>query len=262
MKQTRWIIALVVLLFGASLAGASSGDGDRDGDVFISKTYRLQYVTSERVVKKLGRYLIDHSPVQVMNVITVKIMRKDEEEFDFQMRQLDVPKNRSRGGLVGKILSVPRRLFDLVERDEPPAAERIIQFRIYTVLASPREGPGGVDDPDLDRVLAEMSDVLKFKSYQLDGVSMVQVGNYSERNSLRLNSRRAGLTMRLDHVLIEYERDGRQVVAIGRLEVHDDSGAFISTRTSINRNGYLVVGVTPPGDGGDSLAIILYAELH
>ncbi len=253
---------LAGLLSCVAWAAAPGDDGVQDAGVFVSRTYRLHYVTSEQVVKKLGRYMIDHSPVQVMNVISVKIMKKDEEEFDFRMRQLDVPNNRKRGGLVGNILSLPRKLLDLVDKEPRGAADQLIQFRIYTVLASRQQRPGSIDDEELNRVLGEMNNVLKFRSYQLDGISLMQVKNYSDRNFLKLNSRTADLTMYLDNVSIDYEKEGQQVVEIGRLEVHDGSGAFISTRTSVNRNSYLVVGITPLGDGGDSLAIILFAEIH
>jgi hypothetical protein len=262
MKKICWIIMLAGLLSVVAWAEAPGDAGVQDESIFISRTYRLYYVTSEQVVKKLGRYIIDHSPVEVMNVITVKIMIKDEEEFAFQLRQLDVPKNRKRGGLVGNILSLPGKLIGLFDKEPRGAADLLVQFRIYTVLASRQQRPGNIDDEDLNRVLGEMNNVLKFKSYQLDGISLMQVKNYSERNFLKLNSRSTALTMYLDNVSIDYEREGRQVVEIGRLEVHDGSGAVISTRTSVNRNGYLVVGITPLGDGGDSLAIILFAEIH
>jgi hypothetical protein len=264
MKKKYLIALLFGLLFCNAWAATSAGSDSQDEDIFISKTYQLQYVSSELVVKKLRQYIIDHSPVHVMNVITVKIMKKDEEEFNFQMRLLDVPKNKKMGGLIGNILSIPRKLLDVID-NEPEfeaAADHIIQFRIYTVLASREQKPSNIDNEDLKRMLGELDNVLNFKSYQLDGISLMQVKNYSERNFLKLNSRSTSLTMYLDNVSITYEKAGQQVIEIGRLEVHNDTGAFISTKTSVNKNGYLVVGITPLGDGGDSLAIILFAEIN
>lgn len=264
MKKKYAILLLIGLLSGMARA-ATLVDSDFQGEEnFISKTYKLQYISSELVVKKLGRYIIDHSPTQVMNVITVKIMKKDEKEFDFQIRRADVPKNKESGGILGKILSIPRKIFG-ADDNEPEfkvAADCIIQFRIYTVLASREHKSVAIDNKDLNRVLAELNNVLNFKSYKLDGISLMQVKNYSERNFLKLNSSSADLTMYLDDVSIDYEKENQRVVEIGRLEVHDGSGAFISTKTSVNENGYLVVGITPLESGGDSLAIILYAEIH
>lgn len=263
-KKSVFLIAifLCVLPLFCKSGNEYGGLGE---DQFITKTYRLQYVTSEQVARILGRYIIEASSPTVVNVITVKILKKDEKEFENLLKQIDIKENREKGGLFNQILSIPRRILGIEKRSEirvRPTEDYKVFLRIFTVIASREERATRIDDADLKRVLSELSNLLNFKSYHLDGTSAIVVKNLSSGNYLKLASSIPDLGVRIDDVSMHIGEEGRRVIELGQFELHDSHSMLLSTNTSLNEGGYLVVGITELGNEGDSLVLVLNARVQ
>lgn len=264
MKKCVFLILLSLFVFPLICEDGDANDGMSD-DQFITKTYRLQYVTSEQVARILGRYIIEASSPTVVNVITVKILKKDEKEFENLLRQIDIKQNREKGGVFNQLLSIPRKLLGMESRREirvRPTEDYKIFLRIFTVIASREERPTFIEDADLKRVLAELSNLLNFKSYHLDGTSALVIKNLSSGNYLKLSSSIPELGVRIDDVSMHVGEEGRRVIELGQLELRDSHSTLISTNTSLNEEGYLVVGITELGNEGDSLVLVLNARVQ
>ena len=58
--------------------------------------------------------------------------------------------------------------------------KKAILLRIFTVIAAKEGKSEPIENKDLERVLAEVSNLLSFKSYVLDGASMITVKEGAE----------------------------------------------------------------------------------
>lgn len=123
----------------------------------VVKSYTLNYVSPKFIKESLGIYLRTCSFGEGSNLISVALYKKDIAAFEEQLRKLDVEK-------------------------------KTIQLRIFTVIASKEGKSDTIGNKDLKRVLAEVSNLLSFKSYVLDGASVITLKDGTRRSTLSLSS--------------------------------------------------------------------------
>lgn len=214
---------------------APGAAADKPGDMeLVTRSYSLKHVTPATVCHSLGLYLFDRSFEDGSPALTVKLPRKDVAAFEAELRKLDVPK-------------------------------RSILLRVFTVVAA-REGKGGaIENRDLKRVLEEVSRLLNFKSYTLDGASAVTVKDGTRYGELLLASdTMANLRLQFGQVALVTGTDGRRAVRLSlnlSQQQKDGEGKLLGSETEVAENGYLVAGVSRLGGGGQSLVLVINAEI-
>ncbi len=122
----------------------------------------------------------------------------------------------------------------------------------------------------LKRVLSELQKVLSFKAFRLDGVSALTVTDGQDDSLIRLSSQ-SSLLLRLRHFYMMKEKGGQHTVGFefhlkqektfGLVDGKPASSTLIASETSVKENGYLVAGVSKIGKNGDSLVLIINAEI-
>lgn len=218
-------------------APAPAAAADKPGELdLVTRSYSLKHVTPAAVCHSLNLYIYDRSFEDGSPALTVKLPRKDVAAFEAELRKLDVPR-------------------------------RNILLRVFTVIAS-REGRGGaIENRDLKRVLEEVSHLLNFKSYTLDGASVVTVKEGARRGELLLASdTMASLRLQFGQVALVTGADGRRAVRLS-LDLYQQQkdglhGKLLETETEVAENGYLVAGVSRLGGGGQSLVLVVNAEIR
>jgi hypothetical protein len=194
------------------------------------RTYFLKHITPRDVEKSLRYYFENLSADRNSNMFTVRIYKDKIPEFERLLKKIDVEKKK-------------------------------ILFRIFTVVAS-NEGKGEeIRNQDLKKVLAELKSVLSFKSYKLDGASLITVKEGSDDNSLTLLTKLPHLALRLYGVKVKGDTVGKRTIDIRELRLHEYKNILIETETSIKENGYLVAGVSKVGKNGDALVLVINAEI-
>ena len=194
------------------------------------RTYFLKHITPRDVEKSL-RYYFEHlSADRDSNMFTVRIFKDKVAEFERLLKKIDVEKKR-------------------------------ILFRIFTVTASNEGNGDNITNKDLKKVLAELKSVLSFKSYKLDGVSMITVKEGSDDHTLTLLTKLSHLTLRLYGVKVKGDRVGKRTIDIKNLRLREYKITLIETETSLNENGYLVAGVSQAGQNGDALILVINAQI-
>jgi len=196
----------------------------------VTRTYALNYETPKSVRDALGIYLVNHSYSEGSNLLSVKMFKKNVVAFEEQLRRLDVEK-------------------------------KDILLRIFTVIAA-KEGPGqAIENKDLKNVLAEVSNLLNFKSYTLDGASAISVKDGSGFGRLALSSAMSeGLRFDYKGVSIATDGGGKRSVKLSFWLLQSGS-ELLSSETQIAENGYLVAGVSRIGQDGKSLVLVINAEI-
>jgi hypothetical protein len=214
------------------------------------------------VIRELDAYILDASSPNVSNVITVKLCREKVGEFERLLKQLDTRKNRrSRlisqfSNLLKEIVKVPR-----TRQHVPEVEKRTVFFKIFTVVASREEKPTLIDNKDLKRVLNQLSQVLNFKSFTLDGISAMVAKEGSQFNTLRLTSEISEYDLEIHNILIQRNVKGERLIVIDKLVLIEYDSLVFSTNTSIEEDGYLVVGVTQIANHSDSLILVIHAKI-
>lgn len=194
------------------------------------RTYFLKHITPQDVKNSLRPYFFELSADRTGNMFTVMIAKDKIPEFERLLKKIDVEKKK-------------------------------IIFRIFTVIAS-NEGNGAeIRNKDLKNVLTELKSVLSFKSYKLDGASLLTVKEGSEDNNITLLTKIPGLKLLLYGVKIKGDTVGKRTVEIMALKLRAYEKTLIGTETSIKENGYLVAGVSRAGKNGDALVLVINAEI-
>jgi hypothetical protein len=139
-----------------------------------------------------------------------------------------------------------------------------IQLRIFIVIASKEGKSEPIENNELKRVLAEVSNLLSFKSYILDGASVINLKDGTRRSELLLSSAMLEpLPLYFSQVAILTGSDGKRSVKLG-LELWQkgpESSELLNSETEIAENGYLVAGVSRIGKDGKSLVLVINAEI-
>lgn len=205
----------------------------------ITKTYILKHVSPVKVEKTLRQYFWTCSYDKNGNLFTVRIPRDEIAKFESLLRMIDVEKKK-------------------------------ILIRIFTVIASNRPGKhNDLQNRDLKQVITELQKVLSFSSFRLDGVSAVTVVDDQDDSMLTLSSQ-SQLKLRLKGIQIKEGVQGARNIAfnfeLSQLDHYTKEGqsmyeSLIASDTSIKENGYLVAGVSKIGKTGDSLILIINAEI-
>lgn len=216
----------------AAVLNESPGPETAQGESLdlVTRTYTLKYVTPRFISDSLQVFLVNRSYGDGSNLITVTLHRKNIAAFEEQLRKLDVEKKN-------------------------------ITLRIFTIVAA-REGKSdNFENKDLKHVLAEVSNLLNFKSYVLDGASVVSIREGLRHGRLALStSMNDDLTFMYSNVAIVEGSEARREV---RLEFALSCGAkeLLSSATEIAEEGYLVAGVSRIGSEGKSLVLVINAEI-
>ena len=199
----------------------------------VTKTYTLRYVTPIFIRDSLRVYFYNVSYGEGSNLISVALDKKNVAVFEEQLRKLDVPKKN-------------------------------ILLRVFTVIAAKEGKSEPIENKELKRVLAEVSNLLSFKSYVLDGASMITLKDGIRRSELLLSSAiLEPLILYINQVAILTGSDGKRSVKLG-LELWQkgpESNGLLNSETEIAENGYLVAGVSRIGKDGKSLVLVINAEI-
>jgi hypothetical protein len=198
----------------------------------VTKTYFLKHINPKEVKNALKLYFWRCSYDINKKMLCVSIPKKNIKKFEELLRKLDVKK-------------------------------RSIYFRIFTVIASYTGKSSEIKNKDLKKVIYELNKVLSFNCFRLDGVSFVSVQEGARVSRVNLStSTKSHLTLLLQNITIKNGNEkGKRFIEIEGLSLRDVKINLITTSTSINENGYLVVGVSKIGENGDSLILVINAEI-
>jgi hypothetical protein len=237
--KKNFLVVLLVLLFAflpaLSEEQKTQQTGGKSGsDEVVTKTYALRYVTPKFINDSLRVYLRNCSYGEGSNLISVIVYKKDIATFEEQLRKLDIEK-------------------------------KIIRLRIFTVIASKEGKSDAIENKDLKRVLAEVSNLLNFKSYVLDGASVITLEDGARFGRLLLSSATIeNLGLDFERVSISTGSEGKRSVKLGLELLRREANAniiLLNSETEIAENGYLLAGVSRIGNDGRSLVLVINAEI-
>jgi hypothetical protein len=227
------LVAILVLVFALLPAIAEEQNTQAAGNSpseVVAKSYTLRYVSPEFIKESLRVYFITCSFDEGSNMISVVLDKKNVVTFEEQLRKLDIEK-------------------------------KSIQLRIFSVIASKEGKSDAIENKDLKRVLTEVSNLLSFKSYILDGASVIMLKDGTRRSYLSLSSAMPEpLQLFINHVTILTGSGGKRSVKLG-LELYEKKEHLLDSETEIAENGYLVAGVSRIGNDGKSLVLVINAEI-
>jgi hypothetical protein len=240
------ILILVILLMFSGLAFGDNNKAKQEtkkqssSSIYVTKTYFLKHI-SPRTVDKAMRAYFRSTPSYERNgnMITVKMLKENIPEFENLLKKIDVEKKK-------------------------------VLIRVFTVIASNEGKSSIIENKDLKRVLTELQKVLSFKAFRVDGASALTVKDGQERGSLQLSSS-SSLKLELGDIYIKEEKAGDRIVGFEFILNQEsrfltkDGGLFnntlIRSETFVKENGYLVAGVSKIGKDGDSLVLVINAEI-
>jgi len=141
--------------------------------------------------------------------------------------------------------------------------KKIILLRIFTVIAAKEGKTEPIENKDLESVLAEVSNLLSFKSYVLDGASMITVKDGADFSRLALSSSTIeDLRFDFKGISVLTGSNGKRSVKLEFWLIQsNNSQVLLSSETEIAENGYLVAGVSRIGKEGKSLVLVINAEI-
>ncbi len=236
MKKTLLPI-LLILLFAILPATADEQNtqpaADKAGSMeTVTKSYTLQYVSPEFIKDSLSMYFFNCSFSQGSTMISVAMYRKNVAAFEELLHKLDVEK-------------------------------KAILLRIFTVIAAKEGKSDAIENKDLKKVLAEVSNLLNFKSYVLDGASTITTKDGAEFGRVVLSSLIAeNLQLNFSRITILTGSDKKRSVKFGlSLMQKNNNQELLNSETEIAENGYLVAGVSRIGNEGRSLVLVINAEI-
>jgi hypothetical protein len=220
------VILILVVLFIAGTMTLSAGKEDTVNRKYVERTYFLKNVSAEFAMSALRVYIEDHSARG--NILSVRIREDKIKKFEELLNKID----RKR--------------------------ERII-FRIFTLIGSHNGTGEKIKNKALKAVLNELSEILSINSFKLDGVGSLSVMEGSNRISTLSLASRSGLDLKLMLKTITLRKDKSEERSV---KFNFDLIGYISSSTSIRENGYLVAGVSKIGKNGDSLILIINADIE
>lgn len=247
MKKIIILVLIVLfmvggLVFGKNSKAASQPRQDTSSEQMVLKTYFLKHISPDIVERALQAYVSGTSFVRGSNIITVKIQKSNVATFEELLKKLDVEKKE-------------------------------ILIRIFSVIASNESKAGDIENKELRQVLDKLQKVLNFKSFRLDGVSALTVKEGQHRGRIKLTSS-SSLRLELEDIYIKADTSGQRSVGFtftldqqtniisSANEIKDVyNERLIESETSVKEKGYLVAGVSKIGKNGDSLVLIINAEI-
>jgi|GEM_PF-1151117 len=239
------ILILVILLMCSGLAFGDNNNAKEEtkkqssASNIVTKTYFLKHILPKTVERSLRAYFFHSSYERNGNMITVKMLNENIPKFEELLKKIDVEKKK-------------------------------VLIRVFTVIASNEGKSSIIQNNDLKRVLSELQKVLSFKAFRVDGASALTVKDGQERGYLQLSSS-SSLKLELRDIYIKEDKPGDRIVGFefildqkSRLLGKDGdlfSNTLIRSETSVKENGYLVAGVSKIGENGDSLVLVINAEI-
>jgi len=214
----------------------SAKQSSQDPEEILIKTYTLKFIGSREIQNAARFYIFDMTTSG--DTIIVKIRRKNILQFEELLKKLDVEK-------------------------------RTILFKIFTVIASrekEEEADEVIENKGLKKVLDELRNLWNFKSYKIDGPSLMTVKEDSGSNHSRLVSSVSNFNMSIYHVRVKGEKPGERIITLGQIQLNwrpdlwkkESDQTLISTdSTTIKENGYLVAGISGFSTQGKGKALIL-----
>lgn len=211
----------------------------QDPEELLIKTYTLKFIRPVEILSAAKFYIFDSTTYG--NTIIVKIWRKYIPQFEELLKRLDVEK-------------------------------KIILFKIFTVIASrekDKQEDEIIENKGLKKVLDELRNLWNFKSYKVDGPSLMTVKEDSGSNHSRLVSSVSNFNMLIYHVGVKGEKPGERIITLGQIQLNwrpnilnkESDQTLISTNsTSIKEKGYLVAGIS--GFQGKALILIINTEIQ
>lgn len=229
------VFLLMILAFVPAMAeeqktpAAQEKTGSED---VVTKTYALHYVSPDFIKDSLRLYLRNWSFANGSNIFSAVMEKRNVAAFEEQLRKLDVEKKN-------------------------------IQLRVFTVIAAKEGKNDNIENKDLKRVLAEVSNLLNFKSYVLDGASTITAKEGAEFSRLALSSSLSeNLQLELKGISVSTGSGGKRSVKLEFwLKQSNNNQVLLSSETEIAENGYLVAGVSRIGNDGRSLVLVINAEI-
>lgn len=230
MKKILILLFLLLLIFSSFNFSQEAKAAPDLNDVVVVKTYFLKHISPRDVEKSLKFYFGSFSADRDSNMFTIRIYRNKIAEFERLLKKIDVEKKK-------------------------------VLFRIFTVIASNEGNGSAIKNKDLDKVLEELKKVLSFKSYKLDGASMITAKEGPNDNFLTLQTKLPNLNLQIEDVRVKGDKPGSREIEIRELRLRAYKNILIETETSIKEKGYLVAGVSRVGENGDALVLIINAEI-
>lgn len=237
--------ALILMLLILSLAVAAWGTAQDKGKESepVIRTYELKYVDPTEIFDSVSPFVLQRLADRGSKFLVVTVLPENVKALEELLARLDVEKP-------------------------------LVTFRIFTLIASQKAGTATLEVPELAEAVANLKRVLGFKSYVLDGVSLITMRS-GARSRLELNSRIRGLTLDLNEVRVDPAENGKRRVRLGlelsirpQAEVLGKDQAIVSheliktEQTSIAENGTLVAGVSRVGEAGDALVLVIQASIQ
>jgi len=247
MKKTLLLIVLVLsfAFFAVSAPLDAAGVGkagmdEKEADHYVTRTYQLLNITPHDV-EALKAYYVKSSYTHSGSMITVVIRKDLVPQFEKLLKQLDQPR-------------------------------RTVQLNVFTFLAAPEKGRMPEVNKDLRDVLTELSKVLAFKSFTLDGTSSLMVQEGQRHGRIQLSSKYE-LSLQLGHFTISKDSAGERKARFDFIlkgpyiqtgstdpgKEKKEQTTLISSTVTLEENGYLVAGISKLGNNGHSLVLILQA---
>lgn len=239
---TILLILLVAFSFATRVNAAEETRKNNSGKLEpVTKTYTLKYVKPDRVHRALRQYVWEASYDRNGTLLTVKMRAENVATFEKLLNQLDVERKR-------------------------------VMLRIFTVIASHDKKGVEIKDGELKKVMGELQKLLNFKSFHLDGMSAITLTDGQRHSTLTLASQ-LSLKLSFGDVSIRKGKDNKLNIGFefelrkyGDTHVQDgkllkDSDTLIESETSVKEDGYLVAGVSKLGKNGDSLVLVIHAEM-
>jgi len=219
------LILIIVIMFMAGTMALSADQADTAQKKYVERTYFLKNVSAEFAMRSLRVYIENHSARG--NILSVTIREDKIKKFEELLNIIDKKRER-------------------------------ITFRIFTVIGSYDGNSENIKNKALNAVLDELSEVLSINSFKLDGVGSLAVMEGSSRNMLSMASKsKLDLQLMLRNITLSKDKSGERSVYF---DFH--LLGYIESTTSIKENGYLVAGVSKIGKNGNSLILIINAEIE
>jgi hypothetical protein len=208
----------------------------QDPEEIVIRTYSLKFIRPYEIQNAAKFYIFDSTTSG--DTIIVRIRRKNISEFEKLLKRLDVEK-------------------------------KTILFKIFTVIASREKEEKEdevIENKGLKKVLDELRNLWNFKSYKIDGPSLMTVKEDSGSNYSRLVSTVSNFNMYIMHVKVKGEKPGDRIITLGQIQLKwrpnilnkESDQTLISTdSTTIKENGYLVAGISGFSTQGKGKALIL-----
>jgi len=236
MKKMLFVLIVLLVFLAPPVCAeeqkeAPAAETQRETGI-VTRTYTLRYVSPEFIREALSVYFMNCSYSRDSGLISVVLEKNKVAQFEEQLRRLDVEKKN-------------------------------VSLRVFTVIAG-REGKNDAfENKDLKRVLAEVSRLLNFKSYMLDGASAVTVRDGAGFGRLALTSSIPdGLRLDYKGIAVMTGSGGKRSVKLNfELRQLSTQQVLIATETEIAEDGYLVAGVSRIGNEGKSLVLVINAEI-